>query len=54
MMALNLFLYLLHNLTEATLMMRGAPFCNLALLFCFACGRTLRDNRKFAQNDFPG
>jgi O-antigen ligase len=51
MMALNLFLYLLHNLTEATLMMRGAPFCNLALLFCFACGRTLRA-KMISQDDF--
>jgi O-antigen ligase len=38
MIALLLLLYLLHNLTEATLMMRGAPFCNLALLLSFACG----------------
>jgi hypothetical protein len=39
MMALVLLLYLLHNLTEATLMMRGAPFASLALLLCFASGR---------------
>ena len=39
MMALLLLLYLLHNFTEATLMMRGAPFANLALLLCFASGR---------------
>jgi hypothetical protein len=32
-------------------MMRGAPFCNLALLFCFACGRTLRA-KMISQDDF--
>ncbi len=42
MIALTLFLHLLHNLTEATLMMRGAPFCNLALLFCFVSARRLK------------
>ena len=30
--ALVLLLYLLHNLTEATLFMRGLPLCNLALV----------------------
>jgi len=45
MMALVLLLYLLHNLTEATLMMRGAPFANLALLLCFASGRAFGPDR---------
>jgi exopolysaccharide production protein ExoQ len=45
MAALVLLLYLLHNLTEATLMMRGAPFCNLALLLSFAVGRGLGRDR---------
>ena len=31
--ALILGLYILHNFTEATLMMRGSPYCNLALVF---------------------
>ncbi|WP_374544680.1 O-antigen ligase family protein [Rhodoblastus sp.] len=45
MIALTLMLYLLHNLTEATLMMRGAPFANLALLLCFASGRRFGADR---------
>ncbi len=42
MMAMLLFLYFLHNFTEATLMMRGAPFCNLVLLLSFAAARSGR------------
>lgn len=40
MIALLLLLHLLHNLTEATLMMRGASFCNLVLLLCLVVART--------------
>ncbi len=40
MIALLLFLHFLHNLTEATLMMRGASFCSLVLLLCFVVART--------------
>jgi O-antigen ligase len=39
MIALLMLLYFLHNFTEATLMMRGAPFCNLVLLLSFVAAR---------------
>lgn len=39
MMAMLLFLNLLHNFTEASLLMRGAPFCSVVLLMCFVGAR---------------
>jgi hypothetical protein len=39
MMAMLLFLTLLHNLTEASLLIRGAPLCSVFLLLCFVGAR---------------
>lgn len=44
-MALVLFLNLLHNLTEATLFMRGAPFWNFAMLAYFLIAKAGREER---------
>jgi exopolysaccharide production protein ExoQ len=46
-MAVLLWLYLLHNLTEATLFMRGAVLSNVAVLFLFVLSRSrdLADGR---------
>lgn len=40
LLTLILMLYLLHNLTEATLFIRGVPFCNISLLAMFVSMRS--------------